>query len=551
MSVLWIEACKKQLRLVDPSKFPIHSIEQYENPELFKKTKVTINFFITFSRLLKIIFKKFQVKKFFQTENELKIKKKKTTPTLIKFKPIRIPKKAKDNLTGMWNEFKERQIVNSNGIDYFSENFNVVDLLDDSKATAGNTKAVNSKKSLVFSAEASVSVQQTVTSPLHLNETTVNNVDEISTSAAADSDVSQALAKLPQVQNKESLTVFKTPSTRKTMLARSVVAEQSPSSLVRVTRRTSMLALSSPSVNDTSIPRNRQVMPEEITEITDDNQTNNKSEAMEITPNVVSSPRVIASRRTIFTSSAMDITEQQPKSTSTRKRNSVIPARFKDFEVNTKKYLGNNSSDATNVQSEKSNRRRTVFAPNDKASNSTTVSILSPPNRRRTLNTLKQTTSNKIDVSPLNEREEATANQTVFAPNEASSPLIVNNDSKQNIANLRRTLFKSSDAIPSTLVNESPVNKIDDAKPTSSKRRRTLLPPSSTASSPLVVSTLKKVTELKAAGSSRRQFTPSQESSKQPHSSLSNTANEIQNRRRTCFATSQTESTPSSKGKRN
>lgn len=41
VSILWIEACKKQLRLVDPSKFSIHNIEQYENPELYKKVKVT------------------------------------------------------------------------------------------------------------------------------------------------------------------------------------------------------------------------------------------------------------------------------------------------------------------------------------------------------------------------------------------------------------------------------------------------------------------------------------------------------------------------------
>lgn len=42
VSILWIEACKKQLRLVDPVKYSIHNVEQYEHPELYKKVKVNV-----------------------------------------------------------------------------------------------------------------------------------------------------------------------------------------------------------------------------------------------------------------------------------------------------------------------------------------------------------------------------------------------------------------------------------------------------------------------------------------------------------------------------
>lgn len=480
------------------------------------------------------------MKKFFQTENELKIKKRKVAPALIKFKPIKIPKKAKDNLTGMWNDFRERQVKNSNGIDYFSEDFNVVDLFNDSKATVSKTKVVNSN------AGVSIPIKDTVSLSLHLNETKVNNVNEKSASNAG---VSKALAKIPQVHKNESPTVFKTPLKRKTMLAHSASVEQSPNSLVRVTRRTSMLALCSPSVDNTPIQRNHQVMPAEITEITEssDNQTNNKSEPMEITPNVETSPRIISNRRTIHASSSMDITNPQ----SSKKRNSVIPARYKDFEVNTKKYLGKNSTDTIDSQSEKNNRRRTVFA-----SSSSTVSTLnkvndemkSLPNKRRTLNGLKETKLNEIDALPLNEihdgHESASSRRlTVFAPTEASSPLVKNKDDEHKISNLRRTLFKST-ASPLAV---TPVAKVDETKATNSKRRRTILP--SSASSSLVVSTLKKVAELNGASSSRRQtvFTSSHESSD------SNTPNEIPNRRRTCFTASLTtsnQSTPASKGKR-
>lgn len=40
VSVLWIEACKKHLVLMDPKAFPIENIEKYENPDLFGKAKV-------------------------------------------------------------------------------------------------------------------------------------------------------------------------------------------------------------------------------------------------------------------------------------------------------------------------------------------------------------------------------------------------------------------------------------------------------------------------------------------------------------------------------
>lgn len=475
----------------------------------------------------------------------------------MKFKPIKIPKKAKDNITGMWNEFRERQVNNSNGIDYFSENFNVVDLFNDNtnKSTVGTSTEVQSKKSLNFDAIVSVSasIADTISPPLHLNGTKINN-----------DNVSQAVEKLPQMRSKESPIVFKTPSNRKTMFANSTVVEQSPSSLVRVTRRTSMLALSSTAVDSPAIQRNRQVMPEEITEISNsnDNQTNNDSQAMEITPNTVSAPRVISKRKTIFSSSAMDITDPQPVVTSTRKRNSIIPARYKDFEVNTSKYLGKNST--THSELEKSNRRKTLLPYSAMPSSSSTVSILnqtdnaklSPVNRRRTLNTVKQTTVNEADASALyaiHEEAKTSSNRrkTLFAPNEASSPLVGNKNGEHNIANLRRTLFQSSNATMSPLA-VTPVAKVDDTKATNSKRRRTLLPANDKASSSLIVSTLKKSVEIN--GSRRRsEMAPSHGSHKSMSgTSPSNKPNDITHRRRTNFESSHKtgdQSTPISKGK--
>lgn len=41
VSILWIEACKKHLVLMNPSAYKIPDIEKYENPDLYEKTKVT------------------------------------------------------------------------------------------------------------------------------------------------------------------------------------------------------------------------------------------------------------------------------------------------------------------------------------------------------------------------------------------------------------------------------------------------------------------------------------------------------------------------------
>lgn len=40
VSILWIEACKKHLILMDPKEYPIANIEKYENPDLYGKAKV-------------------------------------------------------------------------------------------------------------------------------------------------------------------------------------------------------------------------------------------------------------------------------------------------------------------------------------------------------------------------------------------------------------------------------------------------------------------------------------------------------------------------------
>ncbi|XP_031632861.1 uncharacterized protein LOC116346784 isoform X2 [Contarinia nasturtii] len=39
VSILWIEACKKHLVIMDPKAYPISNIEKYENPDLYEKTK--------------------------------------------------------------------------------------------------------------------------------------------------------------------------------------------------------------------------------------------------------------------------------------------------------------------------------------------------------------------------------------------------------------------------------------------------------------------------------------------------------------------------------
>lgn len=41
VSILWIEACKKECRICDPSDYPISNLDRYENPELYTKIKVS------------------------------------------------------------------------------------------------------------------------------------------------------------------------------------------------------------------------------------------------------------------------------------------------------------------------------------------------------------------------------------------------------------------------------------------------------------------------------------------------------------------------------
>lgn len=40
VSLLWVEACKRHLCIVDPKSYPITNIDQYENPSLYAKLKV-------------------------------------------------------------------------------------------------------------------------------------------------------------------------------------------------------------------------------------------------------------------------------------------------------------------------------------------------------------------------------------------------------------------------------------------------------------------------------------------------------------------------------
>lgn len=485
-----------------------------------------------------------QVKKFFHTESELKIKKRKHTPAIVKFKSIKIPKKAKDNITGMLNEFRERQANTSSGIDYFSENFKVVDLFNDTKITGDRRKTSTTKRSLFSSPKASTSRKDEV-SPALLS----NKKDETSQK----SHTSTSLAKLP-TSHVESPAIFKTPANRKTILSSDV--QRSANSLVRVTRRTSMLALSSPSVDNTPIQRNQQAIPAEITEITgDDNLTKNTSEPMEITPSVEKSPRVISNRRTNVISTEMDVTNPESTISLTRKRNSIIPMRFKDFEVNTKKYLVKNSPN--NSQSEKTIRRRTVFALNDTTSSTTAVSTsnkvdeaqTSHPNRRRTLFAINHTPSNAIDALNQNHEEQASTSNvnqsSVFAPNEASSPLVAT----KNVASLRRSLFKPPTATLSPLAITA-LTKVDDMPKSNSKRRRTLLPPQSP--SPLAVSTLNTVGEKGDANRRRTVFASHTNPILSTTTPSNNETAKGSNRRRTCFASSQaSDHLNTSQGKRN
>lgn len=42
VSLLWIEACKKHMMLVDTKDYAITDLHRYENPELYDKIKVSI-----------------------------------------------------------------------------------------------------------------------------------------------------------------------------------------------------------------------------------------------------------------------------------------------------------------------------------------------------------------------------------------------------------------------------------------------------------------------------------------------------------------------------
>lgn len=447
-------------------------------------------------------------------------KMKKITPTLLKFKPIKFPPKAKDNLTGMLKEFRERQ-ANYDGIDYFSDNFNVLDLFNDTNAKATETHELQTKFS---DSVASNPHEGEESSPLQLNETKINKSRPLSSSATKP-QISTSLAKLSRASNAESPTIFKTPINRKTTFTPSLTVEHPGNSIRRVTRRSSLLALSSPSVDNIS------------------NQTKNISESMEITPNVESLPRKISNRRTIFTTSAMDVTDAGPS--SKRKRNSIVPTRYEDFEVNGKRI--ESPTNNLNSQSEKSHRRRTTFAFN-------------------------QTTSNKFEESTSNRR------QTVFAPKEASSPLVafdkddsvsnprkrlfkptnttpkltdVTDETKKTTSLRRRTLLPKKQATPSVV---STLDTVDESKTSTTNRRRTLFTESSTTQSSLGVSELTEVGETKDKTSNRRRtMTPSHSSSSITSSSnkLNGTVKAV-NRRRTCFTTTDDAKNPlipSSQGK--
>lgn len=40
VSILWIEACKKHLVLMDPKEYPILNLDMYENPDLYSQQTI-------------------------------------------------------------------------------------------------------------------------------------------------------------------------------------------------------------------------------------------------------------------------------------------------------------------------------------------------------------------------------------------------------------------------------------------------------------------------------------------------------------------------------
>ncbi|XP_055378202.1 microcephalin [Condylostylus longicornis] len=100
VSILWIEACKENFKIMDPSLFPISNIDRYEFPEMYDKIKRIKNM------QPDAIDKKTRLNSIKHVQrNNLKQME---SPHTAKLRLPRIPRTPKDNLNNILTEFQDK-----------------------------------------------------------------------------------------------------------------------------------------------------------------------------------------------------------------------------------------------------------------------------------------------------------------------------------------------------------------------------------------------------------------------------------------------------------
>lgn len=151
VSILWIEACRRQICLLDPARFAISNVERYEQPELYEKIR-----------------KQKSMQPYAEETRRRVVPKPAAaaaataTASAASQHRVSVPRKPKDNLPGIFGDFVNT--LQEHGVTGVPKNSKLMDIIRNSPMAIGGRPAVASQlppaandESVLASASASAS----------------------------------------------------------------------------------------------------------------------------------------------------------------------------------------------------------------------------------------------------------------------------------------------------------------------------------------------------------------------------------------------------------
>ncbi|XP_017069258.1 microcephalin [Drosophila eugracilis] len=484
VSILWIEACKVQRKICDPSQFPISNIRMYEYPELFGKIPRV---------------------KFMQPDSELsqKPRKRQGTPTSSKDNESGSAKKRalpetpttttpKNDISRFFRSLN-RKPSNDEGVESpATKLLNRISSgcytplgavgVSQQKETNGSgdagTEKVQAQKSLQFGEQAGNNTPQPNPSSTTRPRRSTVEPPPVMTPPVRTSRRRSCVAEIGSPAALEPKMTRRRSSLHVSVVVKSIQEDPSTALEPRMTRRRSSLLLASTPTEESEQKQIIETIAEELAPI----QENRNSIVM-------TQKKIINQTDIVEQSIEMSAVESEPSYKADR-RGTLYAAESMDISASRRRSVATSSSDLTNVTTQTSISN--VEEPLTPLFSSTRLpSGQSTGNRRRTIFNLDMEVINE-SIERLNQshrRSLALANEA-----ELGECRQVTQEPPQAEANLsqepkRRRLFNPNDEVVISPPKSSRKSRLSIIGSSSSvqKRRRSLATPAKTSSSEMCI----------------------------------------------------------------